>query len=158
MKQLIYRRDGGEVFPDVDAANIVYCGCAGDLAPLIPPLKSYFGRLGVWKMSLKLVSGRRSFYGVFADGQLLHYGWVSFGFCKYYDVEKESAVIGPIWTSESARGKGLATAALKRVVNLISAKGCQAIYIDTTEDNIACQRVIAKCGFVHASSYVRSHI
>jgi len=160
MKQLIYRRDGKDRIADANEPDVgfSYCCRPRDLAPVQDALRREFGAFGLLKARLKLLVGRRVFYGVFGDGRLQHYGWVAFGFCKYYRVEKDSAVVGPIWTVESSRGMGLATTALRRVVNRVLAKGCRRIYIDTSEDNIACQKVIWHCGFdTLAGTYLRGN-
>ena len=158
MKQLIYRRDATVGFPDcgVSGTGFRYCRCPRDLVPVQDVLSREFGVLGLLKAKLKLLSDRRAFYLIVAEGQLLHYGWISFGFCNYYHIGKDSADIGPIWTAESARGRGLATVALKGAINAILERGCRSVYMDTSEDNIACLKVIWRCGFdILAGTYIR---
>lgn len=158
MKQLIYRRDSNAKFTDVNAAGFVYCQCNNDISSISTILAANFGRLGLWKKRVKLWIGRRAFFGIISENQLVHYGWVSFGFCKHYKIEKTNAVIGPVWTSENNRGKGLATIALKLSINRILECGWRGIYIDTTEDNLAMQRVIHRCDFnTLVGTYVRSN-
>jgi len=156
MKQLIYRRDGGEVIPGLDPAGFSYCRSLADLVPLAPALVDCFGRMGYLKMRLKLLAGRRVFFCICSDGKLTHYGWVALGFCNYYKIDKGSAVIAPVWTRASERGKGLATQAIKQVINCLLRSGTKVVYIDTSEDNLAMLHVIRCCGFrTLAGTYVR---
>ncbi len=110
-----------------------------------------FGRLVAFKSALKLLAGKRCLYGVVADGNLIHFGWVSMGFCRFYGVEKDSCVIGPIWSHASSRGKGAATWALKQAINRIMELGGRTFYIDTSEDNAPCIKVIERCEFGDAT-------
>ena len=91
---------------------------------------------------------RRALYALCEGNVIVHYGWVSFGFCAYYDVKENEAVIGPIWTCPSKRGEGIATVSLRTAMNELSRKkNVQAVYIDTSEDNAPCLKAIEKCGF-----------
>jgi len=47
----------------------------------------------------------------------------------------------------AARGIGYATEALEAVVQLAFARGASAVIADTTDDNVASQRVLEKAGF-----------
>jgi RimJ/RimL family protein N-acetyltransferase len=90
---------------------------------------------------------KRFFYGVQYQNEIVHCGWVNIGFCRYYLVEKNAIVIGPIWTSEKVRGKGLATWALQEAMDTMIRNGFSIFYIDTERDNLPCQKVIEKSGF-----------
>jgi len=164
MKQLIYRRDEGDEYPSVDTAGFVYCRRAGDLALLADALLARFGWVAYWKMRVKLMAGQRAFFGIVQSPEnaahplcLVHYGWISFGFCRFYKVETNSAVIGPVWTDPELRGGGLATRALKLSLNRLLVAAIQRVYIDTSEDNASMQKVIRRCGFnILAGTYTRS--
>lgn len=149
MKQLIYKQTRAVPFDVLPLAGAGFF-CAStpmQLRAIWRPLVGFFGLSRAGKSVLKLVGRRRCFYGVVADGVLIHFGWVSFGFCRFYDVTSDSCVIGPIWSSASSRGQGVATRAMKLVMNRLIASGKHTFYIDTSEDNIACQRAIDKCEF-----------
>ena len=115
-------------------------------------LVSLIGVGGTLKTILKLVTRRRQFYGVIDAGRLVHTGWIALGFCRHYHVETTSAVMGPIWSDPGCRGKGYATGALIRAINQLIGSGIHRFYIDTSEDNVACRRVIEKAGFGAAKS------
>lgn len=120
------------------------------------PMVLCFGWYGFVKAAVKLLTGKRWFYCMIAEGEVAHYGWVSLSFCRYYHVQAGDVVVGPIWTDDRFRGRGYATRALKLVVNGMIQAGHRVVWIDTTEDNEACQKVIEKCGFGrHVSSYER---
>lgn len=99
------------------------------------------------KLAVKICSGRRYFYYVTQNGQVLHTAWVSLGFCRHYCVAKTDTVIGPIWTTPAGRNMGVATFALKMAINFLIHQGKLIFYIDTSEENISCQKVISNCGF-----------
>lgn len=159
MKQFVYCRDlsnGPLDTAGFSAVGFFFCWHPRDLAPLKLALGLAFGYSGLLKTRLKLRLGNRAFYAVVTDNRLQHYGWVAFGFCKHYRVEKDSAIIGPVWTDPAARGKGLATNALKHVIRRLAASGVHRLYIDTSEDNTAMQHVIRRCGFATLSgTYIR---
>ena len=73
---------------------------------------------------------------------------VSFGRCNHYEVGANDCVIGPVFTSGSYRGKGLATFSLAQCINhLRVSRNCGYVYIDTKENNFSMQKVIEKVGF-----------
>ncbi len=136
MKQLVYRR---ECFRPMDVSEVL----GSEFRLFSSPL----GSLGVVKAGLKLATGKRRFYCVLVQGSVAHYGWVSFSFCRFYRVQTGDVVIGPIMTDARFRGRGYATLALMRVMNALITEGSRVFWIDTSEDNIPCQKVINKCGF-----------
>jgi len=105
------------------------------------------GLKGVLKTAAKLLTATRLFFVVRQDNGVAHYGWVTLGRCRYYSVEHEAAVIGPVETEPEFRGRGLATAGLSSVIVTMAARGVRIFYIDTGDNNIPMQKVIAKCGF-----------
>ncbi len=141
--------------------DFFYCRRSSDLIVLSAALYACFGRFGMWKVLLKLLAGRRVFYGIMhsvAGESIVHYGWISLGFCRYYPVERSAAVVGPVWTAPVARGGGLAIRALKLALNELAQAGIERVYIDTSEDNAAMLRVIRHCGFdVLAGEYQRRY-
>ena len=106
-----------------------------------------WGGLGGIKNLLKILSGRRMFYGVIAGGDLIHTGWVTLSHCRFYWVEDGAAVLGPVWTDSEWRGRGIACRALQTAINTLVHRGVTCFYIDTSGQNAAMQNVINKCGF-----------
>jgi GNAT superfamily N-acetyltransferase len=147
--QLVYRAERREPFdvrPGPEWEFLVLDSAAQGLKHL-GAIAGYCGKPGAAKAVAKLAAGRRSLYLVVQAGRTLSAGWCTVGLCKYYKVEPEAVVVGPIWTSEAARGKGLATAALKLAMNAQIGRGRTLFYIDTEKKNHSAQRVFEKCGF-----------
>ncbi len=96
---------------------------------------------------LKLLTTRRALFCATLDGALAHYTWTTLGRSRYYWIENEAAVIGPIWTAAEVRGRNVAAAVLQDAVNAHIARGTTIFYIDTSPANKPCLRVISKCGF-----------
>ena len=157
--QLVYRLIKNEPFDllPIEAANFRYISSFKDIFPYYQILYTHFGLMSSIKMVLKILSSERNFYFVYMNQQVVHSGWITFSKCKYYWIDYGSAVVGPIWTSEAARGLGLATYALKSTINVLMEKKISIFYIDTSNSNIACQQVISKCGFGKAVAvYLRN--
>lgn len=148
--QLVYRKVGapGPAPPQMaGGTEFLYLRRPPRRISHLKLLTAAFGLGGGLKAAVKLASKRRSLYVAHGSGVVLHHGWVTAGQCRYYRVETHAAVIGPIWTSPEARGTGLATACLRRVMGQLAAGGIDSFYIDTAGSNLPCQRVIEKCGF-----------
>lgn len=96
---------------------------------------------------LKLFTAKRALFCATLDGTLAHYTWTTRGRSRYYWIENEAAVIGPIWTAAEVRGRNVAVSALQIAVNALLEQGTTIFYIDTSPGNQACLRVISKCGF-----------
>jgi hypothetical protein len=147
--QLVFRREQSRRFEVAlpCGAQFVYCRTMREFLPQFRQFTEIEGRAAAVKAGIKLLTPRRSFYAMICEGRMLHYGWITTGRCRYYHVEPRAAVIGPIWTSEQARGRGLATAATQLVINEMISQGCSIFYIDTSTTNTSCLKVIQKCGF-----------
>ena len=105
------------------------------------------GLLGMAMVWLKLASPNRQLYCALEHGEVVHYGWCSFSHCRYYPVQKGDVVIGPIWSDNRFRGRGFATTALQKCVNELILQGYRRFWIDTSEDNLPCIKVIKKTEF-----------
>ena len=110
-------------------------------------IASYCGKPGALKSVAKLAAKHRSFYMLKQAGKVVSAGWCTVGRCKYYKVESDAVVIGPIWTDPNTRGKGYATTALKLALQDHIALGRTLFYIDTEKTNLPAQRVFEKSGF-----------
>ena len=88
--------------------------------------------------------------------EIIHFGWVMTGYCRYYKIGRRDVVIGPIETLEKERGKGVATFALKNAINNLFHPGQRVVYIDTSDNNFGAQKVFQNCGFGDpVDSYLR---
>jgi GNAT superfamily N-acetyltransferase len=147
--QLVYRLERAEPVP-IDrppGAEFVLLRGPRDAVAAARLLTARFGYAGAAKAAAKLATPSRQLYLVVADGRLVSYGWATFGQCRYYKVEPSAVVIGPIWTDESARGRGLATFGMNAALNAWVDQGVRLFYIDTECVNHPAQRVFQKCGF-----------
>ena len=146
--QLLFRQRRTQPFEVAPVANVEYIHCVGllDFLRVARALRR-INRPGELFRSLLRMSAGRHFYCVRRGDELLHIGWVSIGWCRHYLVGDGDAVIGSIWSAPAARGLGLATFATMRTINNLIARGGSTFYIDTAEDNAACLKMIAKCGF-----------
>jgi hypothetical protein len=149
MKQLVYRQKFNEALAVQDLAGVTFRHLSSplDAFRLGWPLFRCLGLPGLLKAGVKLATGTRQLYCIVAEGRVAHYGWLSFSFCRYYTIKAGDIVVGPILTDERARGRGYATLALKHAINHLMAQDNHVFWIDTSEDNTSCRKVIEKCGF-----------
>jgi GNAT superfamily N-acetyltransferase len=149
MKQLIYKQTRNELFDlrPVEGRTFICAARPSHLPAVWRALMAIFGPMGSVKAALKLAAGKRRLYLVLEAGAVIHFGWVSIGFCRYYKVGRESCVIGPIFTAEAARGRGIATWAIQCAMDRLIEEGRHTFYIDTAEDNAPCLKAIRKSEF-----------
>ena len=115
---------------------------------IAPAYLTIYGPAATAKMIAKLAIAGRSYYAAFEDpGRIVSDGWILQGRCRFYPVGPRDCVIGPIQTVEQWRGRGVAHAILVRAANSCIRGGAPWVYIDTTEDNFASRKTIAKSGF-----------
>lgn len=149
MKQYIFRQYRSSTFDVVCPDGLVFDVIDGpwEIVRHRRLLRSVWSWKTLALSILKVLSKRRVFYFISVQSRIIHHGWVSFGFCRYYCVEVGDSVIGPIWTHPEERGRGLATQGLKSIMDTLWEKGRYVFYIDTSEDNVACLKSIEHCGF-----------
>jgi hypothetical protein len=147
--QLVYRLERSEPYTaSLDAEHqFMFLSSAPAAVKRFSKIVGYCGYPGAIKAIAKLISGKRSLYLVSNSGKVVSAGWCSTGFCRFYRIEPEAVVIGPIWTRAETRGKGLASSALQLAINAQIQKGRRLFYIDTEKMNLPAQRVFAKSGF-----------
>ncbi|MBY0522431.1 MAG: GNAT family N-acetyltransferase [Gemmataceae bacterium] len=156
--QLVYRQERDTPFPveEREGVKFLFLTKSREVLRHLPALRPLLGWPGVFKALTKVATGRRSLYLVLQEGRAVSTGWCTVGRCRYYQVEPDAVVIGPIWSAKQCRGQGLAPFALQRAVNHLMAQGRRIFYIDTFKTNTASQHVIAKCGFgAPVSVYLR---
>jgi len=102
-------------------------------------LVGYFGNL----------INREELYACWKDGQVL-----ATGECRgYEECQLEYADLGMI-VSEAERGKGVATAVLKRLVKTAESRGLRPI-CSTENNNVGAQKAISRAGFISHNRIVR---
>ena len=149
-RQFIYRREVRhvEAAAPVDA-NIDLRLFTGPLRTIahIRSLQQVWGWSGWCKAIAKLATPTRNLYAVFVDGQSVSFGWIMRGRCRAYRIEPTACVIGPIFTTDPMRGRGLAPLGIRYAVREMFRRGWRTFYIDASSDNLASQRAIIKAGF-----------
>ncbi len=111
-------------------------------------LHGHFGLAGIVKLLIKLTTPSRSLYAAFADTEMLSYGWIMRGKSRYYYIEPAASVIGPIYTRQEFRGRGLATKAMVNAIERLAERGRVTFYIDAHHANHASIQVFKKAGFL----------
>jgi hypothetical protein len=147
--QLVYRMVRTELFPVQlpEDCEFIFLGNLADAVKKFALLKNAYGLTGAAKACAKLLTPPRFAYLIHKNGDVISTGWCMLGQAKFYDTEKMALTIGPIDTSESMRGMGLATIAIQAAINASIVRGTSIFYIDTNKNNFAAQRVFAKCGW-----------
>jgi GNAT superfamily N-acetyltransferase len=158
VQQLVFRAEFSELRATSAPAGCNYRHCSS-LWKFVRYAERFWrsqGMVEVLRSCLRIARGGRSFYCVLDGEEMIHFGWVTEGYCRQYEIDRSAYVIGPIWSSPAARGRGVATYATSETINWIVGRGGRVVYIDTSEDNLACRRVIEKCGFgAPVNSYAR---
>jgi ribosomal protein S18 acetylase RimI-like enzyme len=147
--QLVYRMERDRAYQPALGPSFTFTMLDSVAAALRcrEPLLQALGSKGTLTAAAKLATGIRRFYLVRHEGKAVSYGWGTVGQCRHYKVERDSVVIGPIWTDPNLRGKGLATLALQAAIDDYIRRGQKIFYIDTSKLNTAAQRVFQKSGF-----------
>lgn len=148
-RMMIYRMDLSVPPAEGPFPEGVFIMAAGvrDIPACFPAWTRSSGVLEAVKTSLKVLIGKRIFFGVLRGQQIAQSGWANLGFCQYYPVEPDAAVLGTLWTSPEFRGRGLAPAALRSIMTFLHQKGCRRFYIDVGASNLPSRRMIEKTGF-----------
>jgi len=145
--QLVFRLKRTETPAVPDTPGFRACFTVGHALPLLVPLFRRLGPGGLVKDLVKLATRGRHYFCIVENGRIVSDAYVVVGRCRHYDVEPDAAVIGPVWTADEARGKGLATRLLQQTMAALQGHGCSTFYIDTSDKNAAMLAVIEKCGF-----------
>jgi len=159
--QLVYRQRRSSPFQmrAIPEFEYHYADRAAELLPIHGALRRCFGTAGFLKTFAKLLSGSRAFYCIIHNHQVASYGWAMKSRCRHYWIASGEVVVGPTFTEQEFRGKGLATYGLKMAINSLMESGHSVFYIDTSNDNIAALRMIAKCDFGKpVAVYLREYV
>jgi hypothetical protein len=144
-----------------DKVGFVFIASFFNLCKHLPLLVKRYGISStLLKLIINVVMGRSACYLVMYEKKIASDGIVTFEICNYYPIRPSEHVIGPVFTYTQFSGKGSATLGLREFIASLRNKFApNAIYIDTSEDNIAMQSVIAKMGFgQHVQSFDRPDI
>ena len=147
--QSIYRQERHDPFAVERPAGVEFHLISGPLKAFghLRKIKRIFGLFGLIKACLKVATPSREFYCLTVGEDVVNYGWLTFSRCRQYHIEPGDIVIGPVWTNPDYRGKGMATIGLNSAANAMIERKHYVFFIDAAEDNLAMQKVIAKCGF-----------
>lgn len=147
--QLIYRMRRAVPFDVVarDDVEFRFVTSLPQLLALAKPLRRVVSATELAKSLVRISVAGRMFYCLLRDGVILHRGWINVSFCRHYKVGPGEVVIGPIWSAPGTRGQGLAKYATLRAINELVRRDLSVFYIDTSSDNLACQKMIANCEF-----------
>jgi len=147
--QLIFRQERAELFEtDLPAAfRFVFCNGITDGLRVGAALLKCSGVKGFTVDLLKLMTPSRCYACLLAADRVVSECYIVLSHCRHYDVEKGAAVLGPVWTDEEQRGRGLGTCLLKMTMNHLIHGSRRIFYIDTSDQNIAMQHVIENCAF-----------
>lgn len=99
--------------------------------------------------------GRYSIYYVYDEDEcIVHFSHVMPRIFKYAFMSRRNCIhIGPCWTNENHRGKGIYPAVLSKICNDNIQKD---VYIFTEKKNLASQKGIEKAGFMLFASGIRT--
>lgn len=88
-----------------------------------------------------------SIFSIYHGATLVHRSCVFPRYFRFPFMATDDLQIGDTWTAEEHRGKGIATFAIKKLLELKQKPGRRFWYV-TEEDNISSSRVVEKAGFV----------
>jgi ribosomal protein S18 acetylase RimI-like enzyme len=147
--KLIYRTAAasGPAKPLPPDCRLKFINTGLDALGVMPALVARFGIAEALKAFAKVLTSSRAYYAVLCGGKILSDGWIMKGQCSAYKIEPDAHVIGPIWTGEAYRGRGLASSALSSAVAYCKSQGASFVYIETVTENEASQRTIRAAGF-----------
>ena len=146
--QLIYRLKVSEAFEVVepDAMKFAFCRSLSEALPLLSVFLRRYGLIAGMKALIKTATDGRWYYCLHDGRNVISDGWIT-GMSRHYEIDPQGAVIGPVWTDPAWRGRGLAVVGIKSALNKMKSAGNSLFYIDTSSENRAMRKVIAKCGF-----------
>jgi hypothetical protein len=147
--QLVFRQEREKLvtIEKINGLSFRFCDGVMEYVPLLAEIRRTAGLIEALKGLVRSITPRRMFYCVLDEGRIVHSGWVTSSMCRHYYVERNAVVIGPIWSAQDIRGRGIATYATRLAINELVERGHRILYIDTSSDNYSCLRVIDKCGF-----------
>lgn len=126
----------------------------GGVAPLGLPLAPF----GIWTAMHHLRLFANSDYGVlvvYRDGRLVHRSGLFPRYARFPFMRREDLQVGDVWTDPEHRNRGLASFALRRLVDQKVRNGRRIWYVVEAE-NAASIRTVERCGFVLVGTGTRT--
>lgn len=157
--QLVFKQQRTHAFSTIERGELqfLFVDTVGRALSAFKWLVVLYGLVGALKALLKISRGNRYFYALLEGGEVVHTGWINDSFCNYYRVNRGELVIGPIWSADAARGRGFGTYATQLAMNTMLQRGRGIFYIDTSNSNRPCLRLIEQCGFGYPiAAFVRA--
>lgn len=147
--QFIYRQERREQV-DLDCPaglTFVFCDCPLKAMRLVRVLTERLGVIGFMRAFAKILTKKRVYCCLYEKDRILSDGWITIGISRHYEIDPDAVVIGPVWTSEDMRSKGMAVINLRLAMNRMISFKRYIFYVDTSSENFPMQKVIAKLGF-----------
>lgn len=114
--------------------------------PSLFKLKKHSGKQFIYLFWLFFTRGRYRIIYTIKDDVIIHYTHILPKFFKFPFMQSCDLEIGPAWTHESYRGKGIFPAVAAYAVQYFKKIGC-TFYIFAHIDNISSQKAVLKAGF-----------
>jgi RimJ/RimL family protein N-acetyltransferase len=150
MKHIVYRCDFGDrgvaSLPAEECTPVIVASPVQALG-LLAALVSVMGLTAALRLILRLCRHGRLFYYLSDQGQWMHWGGITLGWCRYYSIGAGEAVFGPVETAAAFRGRGVAVRAMREAMRALAGRGVRVFYVDTSEQNVAMQHAALKAGF-----------
>ncbi len=84
---------------------------------------------------------------IFEGERLVHYSVLRSADYRFPFMAENDGQVGPVWTCPAARGRGLASAALFTILEMVGA-GCPRVWWVCLTDNLPSNAVARRCGFL----------
>ncbi len=113
---------------------------------------------GIWTVMHRLGMFANGEYGVFVvyrDGRLVHRSGLFPRYARFPFMAREDLQIGDVWTDPEHRNRGLASFALRRLVD-DKVRGGRRLWYVVEGDNAASIRTVEKCGFAVVGTGART--
>jgi len=151
MKHIVYRCDirdrADTVVPSTEPWLPVVIESPLDALGQSGSLLRMTGVVPALRLMLRLCRHGRLFYYAADQGNWIHWGGITQGWCRYYRVGERAAVFGPVETAMAFRGRGVAPAVMRGAMRVLAGRGVHVFYVDTSELNLPMQHAASKAGF-----------
>ena len=146
---------------DIDILTTIHRDVLEDLLGY-EPAETWQSRQRFLSASQARLKDDHHVYTYVEEGRLLHYGWLTEGpnqsllieSCQPFAFPPNSAYIFDFYTFPQARGRGLYTHCLQKMLSdLAHMPGTDKVYVAVTADNRPARHVIEKMGFTHEFSF-----
>lgn len=114
--------------------------------PTFCTLKKHRGNILLYIFWFVITLGRYKIIYLRNNNEIVHYTHILPKFFKLPFLNFNDLEIGPSWTKESYRGKGIFPAVINYIIQSFNEKG-RIFYAFTHVDNLASQKAIQKSGF-----------